>query len=80
MDENESEELSPPVRFTVVGIVTSEDFQKCRFAINKLHKSFPKVFVTPDIRPMLDVEWNEFIIKVGFFPSKYKLMQFMNGV
>lgn len=78
MDEKDAEELPPPVRFTIVGIVTSEDFQKCRFAITKLHKSFPKEFTTPDIRPMLDLEWNEFIIKVGY-PFKVT-WNFMNGV
>lgn len=66
MDEKEAEELPPPIKFTVVGIVTSEDFQKCRFAITKLHTSFPKQFATPDIRPMLDVEWNEFFTKVCY--------------
>ncbi|KAL1497325.1 hypothetical protein ABEB36_008307 [Hypothenemus hampei] len=53
-----------PQKFLLVGIVTSEDFQKCRYVLEKLHKSFPKEFVSPDVRPMLDVEWNQFITKV----------------
>ncbi|XP_030751975.1 probable inactive peptidyl-prolyl cis-trans isomerase-like 6 [Sitophilus oryzae] len=60
---SEKDEETVPQKFLVVGIVTSEDFQKCRFAVTKLYNSFPKEFESPEIRPMLDVEWNDFIKK-----------------
>ncbi|KAF7278658.1 hypothetical protein GWI33_008108 [Rhynchophorus ferrugineus] len=62
MSDTEIRETKP-VKFLIVGFITSEDFQKCRYAVTKLHKCFPKEFDVPDIRPLLDVEWNEFITK-----------------
>ncbi|XP_050298898.1 probable inactive peptidyl-prolyl cis-trans isomerase-like 6 [Anthonomus grandis grandis] len=80
------EEPEPaPYKFLVIGIITSDDFQKCRYALAKLHKSFPKEFDEPDIRPMLDVEWNEFITKYqrrlgnGLWSLKNRVAVFKNG-
>lgn len=67
MNDQETKDDVPDLqKFLVVGIITSEDFQKSRYAVLKLHKSFPNIFDSPDIRPMLDVEWNQFITKVIF--------------
>lgn len=54
----------PKEKFLVAGIITSDEFQKCRFIVKKLGNSFPKRYETPQIRPMLDVEWEEYLTKV----------------
>ncbi|KAJ8956665.1 hypothetical protein NQ318_014019 [Aromia moschata] len=61
------EEDPPPEyteKFLVVGIITSEAFQKCRFIVNKLYNCFPDLYEVPDIRPMLNVEFTEYLIKI----------------
>nr|XP_023024322.1 peptidyl-prolyl cis-trans isomerase-like 6 [Leptinotarsa decemlineata] len=53
----------PTEKFIVSGIVTSIEFQKSRFITTKLHRCFPKQYEEPDIRPMLDVEWDEYLMR-----------------
>ncbi|KAJ8923006.1 hypothetical protein NQ315_001554 [Exocentrus adspersus] len=55
----------PKQRFTVVGIITSDEFQKCRFVSSKLFNSFPNKYAAPEILPMLDVEWEEYLVKAS---------------
>ncbi|KAF2897965.1 hypothetical protein ILUMI_08217 [Ignelater luminosus] len=54
----------PKIQFRIVGNVASPEFQICRYYIERLHKSFPKDYQEPDIRPLLDVDWNLFLIKL----------------
>ncbi|CAG9765649.1 unnamed protein product [Ceutorhynchus assimilis] len=78
-------ENSPTTKFVLVGHLTSEDFQKSKYAITKLCNSFPKEFETPIFRPMLDVEWTEFIKKHqrklgnGLWTIKNRVVVFFNG-
>ncbi|KAH1015649.1 probable inactive peptidyl-prolyl cis-trans isomerase-like 6 [Dendroctonus ponderosae] len=71
--------------FYIVGLITSEDFQKSKYAIFKLYRSFPQEFASPEIRPLLDVEWNEFIVKYqrrlgnGLWLIKNKVAIFKDG-
>lgn len=51
-------------KFFVAGLITSGEFQKCRFLVVKLHNSFPGHYERPEIRPMLNVEWEEFLTKL----------------
>lgn len=60
MNENSTPSVE---KFLVVGIITANEFQKARFIVEKISKSFPKSYDPPEIRPMLDVEWDEYIIK-----------------
>lgn len=59
--KNNSEQIE---KFFVVGIISSDEFQKARFIVEKLFKSFPGMYENPEIRPMLDVEWDDYLIKV----------------
>lgn len=69
VNENNSEHVE---KFFVLGIISSNEFQKSRFIVEKLFKSFPKLYEKPEIRPMLDVEWNEYLTKVfGNFVEIY---------
>lgn len=53
-------------KFLVVGIITSTEFQRARFIVEKLHTSFSSIYEKPEIRAMLDVEWQEYLRKVFF--------------
>lgn len=53
-----------PILFEVVGLVTTGPFQQCRLLVEKLHKVLPKKYHPPKIRPMLNVEWEEYTTKV----------------
>lgn len=51
-------------KFLIVGIITSCEFQRAQFIVKKLHTCYPKTYDKPEIRPMLDVEWDAYITKV----------------
>lgn len=51
-------------KFCVIGIVTNPDYQKCKSLIERLKISFPKRYDTPSIIPMLDIDWNDYLIMV----------------
>lgn len=51
-------------KFLIVGLITSSEFQKAQFIVKKLHTSYPMNYEKPEIRPMLDVEWDVYITKV----------------
>ncbi|XP_060522611.1 probable inactive peptidyl-prolyl cis-trans isomerase-like 6 isoform X2 [Cylas formicarius] len=57
------EETPVPRKFTLLGCVSGEDFQKCRYALARLHSCLPGEFGEPEIRPLLDVEWHRLIVK-----------------
>lgn len=59
-----TDKLESKEKFLVVGIITSDEFQKCRFIVKKLSSNFPKRYDIPHIRPMLDVEWEDYLTKV----------------
>ncbi|KAJ8934005.1 hypothetical protein NQ314_013640 [Rhamnusium bicolor] len=50
-------------KFLIAGIITSEAFQKCRFIVQKLYSSFPNLYDEPGMRPMLNLEWEDYLIK-----------------
>lgn len=50
--------------FKIVGIITSPDFQRCRVYCERLHKSFPEKYPKPNVRGLLNVEWERYITKV----------------
>lgn len=51
-------------QFEVVGLVVSPHFQKCRGYTEALHKSLPKLYPKPVIRPLLNLGWEEYIVNV----------------
>lgn len=53
------------ILFEVVGLVTTVPFQQCRLSVEKLRKSLPKLYQQPKIRPMMNVEWEEYTTKVS---------------
>lgn len=57
---------STPVceKFLVAGIITSSEFQKAKFVVEKLYASFSTIYEKPELKPMLDLEWDEYFIKV----------------
>lgn len=55
------------IAFSVVGIVTSPEFQKCRIYAERLHKSYPDYYSPPVIRPLLDLDWELFLTKVSIY-------------
>lgn len=61
----EPEPEPPKIKFRIVGNVASPEFQICRCYTERLYKSFPKDYQEPDIRPLLDVDWNLFMSKVS---------------
>lgn len=64
--EEKKEEDGGPIKFEVIGIVTSTPFQQCRLLVERLHRGLPKLYHKPTIRPMLNVEWEEYTAKVFF--------------
>lgn len=62
--EEITENEDNPVLFEVVGLVTTTPFQQCRLSVEKLHWSRPGLYSQPKIRPMLNVEWDEYKTKV----------------
>ncbi|KAG5899053.1 hypothetical protein JTB14_000076 [Gonioctena quinquepunctata] len=75
----------PTEKFFVAGIITRKEFQKCRFITTKLRKCFPKDYDEPDIRSMLDVEWEEYLTKKrrkygkGIWSLRRRVMVFLNN-
>lgn len=69
----------------IVGILTSEEFQKCKFYAQYLHKHLPKLYAPPVLRPMLDVQWTEFLTQcrrnygLPFWMLKVPVAVFKNG-
>lgn len=64
MEEIAESAAEGPVLFEVVGLVTTAPFQQCRLGVQKLHKGMPKMYLEPKIRPMMNVEWEEYTTKV----------------
>lgn len=54
-------------KFCVIGIVTNPDFQKCKSLVERLKLSFSDRYETPTVIPLLDLDWNEYLIKVIYF-------------
>lgn len=54
----------PLEKFKVVGLLPHQNFQKCRYLIEKLHYHYPKDYAKPEIRAMLNVDWEEFLNKM----------------
>lgn len=50
--------------YKIVGLITSEAYQKSKFIITKLYNCYPKKFTKPEIRSMLDIDWNEYLLKM----------------
>ncbi|CAG9853705.1 unnamed protein product [Phyllotreta striolata] len=51
-------------KFFVAGLIPSPEFQKCRYIVKKLYMSHPGQYERPEIRSMLNVEWEEFLTKL----------------
>lgn len=51
-------------KFSLIGILTNPDFQKCKSLIERLAISYPWRYRTPTIIPMLDLDWNIYFVKV----------------
>lgn len=64
------------VKFLVIGLIPSEAYQKCKFIAGKCHQCYPQTYQAPEIRPMLDFEWEEYINKVHV--EMYTLKKFEN--
>lgn len=64
MDEKTVKDEDGPIQFEVVGLVSTVPFQQCRISVEKLHRILPKLYLQPKIRPMLNVEWEEYAIMV----------------
>ncbi|XP_050497587.1 probable inactive peptidyl-prolyl cis-trans isomerase-like 6 [Diabrotica virgifera virgifera] len=64
MDYSEEKTQSAKEKFEISGIITSAAFQRCRFLAIKLYRSFPKQYEHPVIKPMLNVEWEQFLTKM----------------
>ncbi|CAH1115916.1 unnamed protein product [Phaedon cochleariae] len=75
----------PSEKFFVAGIITCKEFQKCRYIVTKLNKCFPKLYEEPQIRPMLNMEWEEFLTNKrrkygnGLWAVKKPVVIFSNG-
>ncbi|CAH0564114.1 unnamed protein product [Brassicogethes aeneus] len=63
MDDDED---TPPVlhKFTVVGHMVNHGYQMSKYLVTKLHKSVPNYYQAPEIRPMFDLQWDEYILKM----------------
>ncbi|XP_018566105.1 peptidyl-prolyl cis-trans isomerase-like 6 [Anoplophora glabripennis] len=79
-----SSDSESKTKFLVVGMITSDEFQKCRFIVNKLSSSYPKKYEAPQIRAMLDVEWEEYVTKTqreyggAFWEISKSVMVYLN--
>lgn len=47
--------------FTVVGLMVTPEFQKCKYIVQTLHRCYPEIYDPPEIRGMLNVDWIEFL-------------------
>lgn len=52
------------IKFMVVGMVSSAEFQRARFYALRLHKSNAVQYAKPDIRPLFNVTWCWYLTKV----------------
>lgn len=64
MEEEKVNDEASLIEFEVVGLVTTVPFQQCRLSVEKLHKTMPNLYAQPKIRPMMNVEWEEYVTKV----------------
>ncbi|CAG9827351.1 unnamed protein product [Diabrotica balteata] len=84
MDYSEEKPQSAKEKFEISGIITSAAFQRCRFLAIKLYRSFPKQYEHPVIKPMLNVEWEQFLTKMqrtfgnGIWALKKPVIAFVN--
>lgn len=51
-------------KLMIIGVVSTPEYQKCKFLALQLHHSFPDKFNPPQLRPMLDVAWSEYVLKI----------------
>lgn len=51
-------------KITVVGVVSSIEYQKCKYLAEQLVMYLPDIFCSPQLRPMLDVAWTEWRWKI----------------
>lgn len=54
----------PLIRIKISGLLTTINFQKAQLIATKLHQHLPFRFSQPEIRPMLQVEWYEYLEKM----------------
>lgn len=54
----------PQLRTRVAGLLTTVAYQKARLIAEKLHQHLSFRFSTPEIRGMLQVDWDEYIRKM----------------
>lgn len=68
MNQATNPPASPPhpdiVKFSVIGLIVSEAYQKCKFLAEKCYQCYPQIYQSPEIRPMLDFEWEEYLDKI----------------
>lgn len=67
MSENEINIMAAEkCKIRVAGMVITIEFQKSKSHAERLHKSFPNDYEKPEIFPMLNVEWTEYLMKVSY--------------
>ncbi|XP_045476447.1 probable inactive peptidyl-prolyl cis-trans isomerase-like 6 [Harmonia axyridis] len=54
-------EIVERVKFNVYGLLVTAEFQKCKYIAEGLFRCYPEKYLEPLIKPMLNVEWNEFL-------------------
>lgn len=54
----------PKIKVMITGLVISVEFQKCKLYAERLVRTLPNKFEKPDIRPLLDVSWQQSLTKV----------------
>ncbi|KAI4456505.1 peptidyl-prolyl cis-trans isomerase [Holotrichia oblita] len=78
----------PKIKLMITGLIVSVEFQKCRFYAERLFRNLPDKFEKPDIRPLLNVSWQQNLTKVRYIQRKIggriwklkkKCVVFING-
>ncbi|XP_044759474.1 probable inactive peptidyl-prolyl cis-trans isomerase-like 6 [Coccinella septempunctata] len=63
LENSSDEEYACEIKFTVYGLMVMAEFQKCKYIVESLHSCYPERYAKPVVRPLLNVDWNEFLRK-----------------
>lgn len=74
-------------RFEIVGLITSEAYQKSKYITTKLYNCYPEKYECPTFRSMLDLDWDEYKTKIRrklgdshqIWAIKKNVVIFLNG-
>ncbi|XP_068609755.1 probable inactive peptidyl-prolyl cis-trans isomerase-like 6 [Brachionichthys hirsutus] len=78
--------MDAKLRLDIVGLVKDTNFHVAKTVAEELKRKFPEAFVDPQIKPLLELEWNEYLcdkkreLQGGAWRRPSSPMCFLNGL